>query len=327
MKNAFITGASGHLGSCLVRYLLKDNWTVKCLINNDTKSIVGLDVEKVYVSIFDEPNLVKAMIGCDVVFHLAAIVAQEKVDYKNMIKVNVDGTKSICNAALKSKINKLIYFSSIHAFKQFPYEAELDEKRKLVDTPSASLYDFTKAKAQREVYKAIEKGLDASILHPTGVIGPYDFKPSRMGQMILDIKNMRMPFAIKAGYNWVDVRDVCSAAIKCVKYGQKGQNYIISGSWQSFKALSIIIQEKINKKIYYAEIPFLFLYIILPFSKLWSLLTKKRELINLGSIYTLKNQCLKISYELAKNELNHKPRSIHSTISDTLSWFDSEYDI
>ena len=181
--------------------------------------------------------------------------------------------------------------------------------------------------AQKEVYKAIEKGLNASILHPTGVIGPYDYKPSRMGQMILDIKNKRMPFAIKAGYNWVDVRDVCSAAIKCVRHGKKGQNYIISGRWQSFKELSIIIQEKIDKKIYYGEIPFLFLYIILPFSKLWSLLTKKRELINLGSIYTLKNQCLKISYELAKNELNHKPRSIHSTISDTLSWFDSEYDI
>ena len=327
MKNAFITGASGHLGSCLVRYLLKDNWTVKCLVNNDTRSIDCLDVEKIYVSIFDEPNLAKAMMGCDVVFHLAAIVAQEKVDYKNMKKVNVEGTKSICNAALKSKMNKLIYFSSIHAFNQFPYQTVLDEKRKLVDTQSASSYDLTKAMAQKEVYKAVEKGLDASILHPTGVIGPYDYKPSRMGQMILDIKNKRMPLAIKAGYNWVDVRDVCSAAIKCVRHGKKGQNYIISGRWQSFKDLSIIIQEKIDKKIYYGEIPFLFLYIILPFSKLWSLLTKKRELINLGSIYTLKNQCLKISYELAKNELNHKPRSIHSTISDTLSWFDSEYDI
>ena len=81
MKNAFITGASGHIGSCLVRYLLKDNWTVKCLINNDTRSIDDLDVKKIYVSIFDEHSLSRAMIGCDVVFHLAAIVAQEKVDY------------------------------------------------------------------------------------------------------------------------------------------------------------------------------------------------------------------------------------------------------
>ena len=327
MKNAFITGASGHLGSCLVRYLLKNNWKVKCLINKDTRSLEGSNVKRVYVSLYDESALARAMIGCDVVFHLAAIVAQEKVDYKNMIKVNVGGTKSICNAALKSKINKLVYFSSIHAFNQFPYKIVLDEKRKLVETRSASPYDFTKAMAQKEVYKAVEKGLDASILHPTGVIGPYDFKPSRMGQMILDIKNKRMPLAIKAGYNWVDVRDVCSAAVKCVKHGKKGQNYIISGSWQSFRDLSIIIQEKINKKIYYGEVPFLFLYIVLPFSKLWSLLTKKRELINLGSIYTLRNQCSKISYDLAKNELNHRPRSIHSTITDTLSWFDSYYDI
>ena len=82
MKNAFITGASGHLGSCLVRYLLNDNWNVKCLINNDTRSIDGLDVEKIYVSIFDEHSLARAMIGCDVVFHLAAIVAQEKLIIK-----------------------------------------------------------------------------------------------------------------------------------------------------------------------------------------------------------------------------------------------------
>ena len=107
--------------------------------------------------------------------------------------------------------------------------------------------------------------------------------------------------------------------------GEEGQfEYLID---IGKKKGSLEPQEKIDKKIYYGEIPFLFLYIILPFSKLWSLLTKKRELINLGSIYTLKNQCLKISYELAKKELNHKPRSIHSTISDTLSWFDSEHDI
>ena len=63
-----------------------------------------------------------------------------------MIKVNVDGTKSICNAALKSKVNKLVYFSSIHAFNQFPYQTVLDEKRKLVDTQSASPYDLTKGR-------------------------------------------------------------------------------------------------------------------------------------------------------------------------------------
>ena len=84
MKNAFITGASGHLGSCLVRYLLKDNWTVKCLVNNDTRSIDCLDVEKIYVSIFDEPNLAKAMMGCDVVFHLAAIVKRLQISFQTL---------------------------------------------------------------------------------------------------------------------------------------------------------------------------------------------------------------------------------------------------
>ena len=112
----------------------------------------------------------------------------------------------------------------------------------------------------------------------------------------------------------------------------KGKKIIIKGcssvTVPTWAYLILVAQlAQVAEKIYYGEIPFLFLYIILPFSKLWSLLTKKRELINLGSIYTLKNQCLKISYELAKNELNHKPRSIHSTISDTISWFDSEYDI
>ena len=320
MKTAFITGASGHIGANLIRALLKKGWQIKCLVNKDERALKGLNIEKIKTSLFNEEGLAKIMTTCDVVFHAAAVIAVEKVDIDYMKKVNIDGTRIICNAALKSKIKKLIYFSSIHAFQQYPFDQMLDEDRPLVKTPSTPPYDYTKSLAQQEVIKAIEKGLNANILHPTGVIGPYDFKPSRMGQMLVNIINGKMPLLINAGFNWVDVRDVCIAAIDCIEKGIPGKNYILSGQWTSFKTLSSIIENELGRKINYGELPFYFLYLALPFSRLWSLITKKRELINLGSIITLKDQCRSISQKLSKKDLSYDPRPIETTIRDTIQW-------
>ena len=122
MNTAFITGASGHIGANLIRTLLKKGWEIKCLVKKDERALKGLNIEKIKISLFNEEGLTKIMATCDVVFHAAAVIAVEKVDIDYMKKVNIDGTRIVCNAALKSKIKKLIYFSSIHAFQQYPLD-------------------------------------------------------------------------------------------------------------------------------------------------------------------------------------------------------------
>ena len=113
MKTAFVTGASGHLGANLIRRLIKSGWNVRCLIHRDTEALLGLDIEQVHGDLSSISILSKHMKGCEVVFHLAAYVGIENVNKKLMEKINIVGTKNMCEAALNSNIKRFIHFSTI----------------------------------------------------------------------------------------------------------------------------------------------------------------------------------------------------------------------
>ena len=260
---------------------------MRCLIHHDVRALEGLSVERVEGNLSDKNRLIKQMAGCDAVFHTAAYVAVENVNFAKMKAINIDGTATICQAALDAHIPKFIHFSSIHAFQQRPTNQPLLEERPLVSEGQSAPYDQTKAAAQRVVYDACDRGLNASILHPTGIIGPYDFKPSRMGQVLKDIMNKKMPLTINAGFNWVDVRDICESAIKCVDQGRSGQHYILPGEWATFRQISDIISEHIDSRTALGTLPFWVAYTALPFAYAFSKLTGKRPSFSRGSFHAL----------------------------------------
>ncbi len=318
-KLAFVTGGSGHVGANLIRLLIKEGWKVRCLIHKDTRAFDKLDINLVHGNILDESFLKSQMQDCYAVFHAAAIINIENINKKEMNKINVLGTRAMCNAALSSKVKRFVYFSSIHAFQQEPVDSPLKEDRLLVKGSKVSHYDLTKAKAELEVKKAYEMGLYTITLNPTGILGPYDFKPSRMGQLITNIANQKMPFTINAGFNWVDVRDVCFAAIEALDKAKSGNNYILSGTWVSFPEIAQIISYHLNKKTQLATLPFLFAYLFLPFSYLYSKIFFKRPLFSIGSLRALAIQG-KPSYKKAKKCFGFKPRPFEKTVKDTLNW-------
>ena len=326
MKTAFVTGASGHLGANLVRRLIKSGWNVRCLIHRDTEALLGLDIEQVHGDLSSISILSKHMKGCEVVFHLAAYVGIENVNKKLMEKINIVGTKNMCEAALNSNIKRFIHFSTIHAFNQKPIDETLNEDRPLVNGPGSPMYDQTKAIAQTIVYDACKKGLNASILHPTGVLGPFDYKPSRMGKVLMDIVNRKMLLQIDAGFNWVDARDVADTAIQCVKSGKKGKNYIVSGRWASFKEISDIVSMLINKRTSLMILPFWIAYLATPFAYISSKISGNRPSFSLGSLHALSVQCKVISNDLAKNTLRHNVRPLENTIADTIDWIQKYVD-
>ncbi len=320
MRTAFVTGGSGHVGGNLVRQLLKNDWTVRCLIYKDMRALEGLNIEKVRGDLLDEGFLCDNLSGCDAVFHAAAQIAIENVDVDFMHKINVEGTRSITRAALKAGVNRFIHFSSIHAYEQKPIDTELNESRPLVSRSSAAPYDTSKAEAERIVLKAFNQGLNTVIINPTGILGPHDYKPSRMGKVISDISKKKMRFTINAGFDWVDVRDVCKAAIKSVDQGTPGESYIISGKWTSFRDLSQIIGGKIKKITHWIALPFWTAYMFLPFAFVLSKLTGRRPTYSSGSLHALAVQPKMVSHKKAQKELNHQPRSIDSTIEDIINW-------
>ena len=157
-------------------------------------------------------------------------------------ETNVTGTKNIIKAANYSGVRKFIHFSSIHAFQIGPTDQMLDESRSLVET-NRTIYEFTKAEGEREVKKAVKEGLNAVILNPTAVIGPFDYRDSLLGQALLKIYQNKLPFLVSGGYNWVDVRDVVSASIHAIESGRKGENYILSGEYCTLHELSEMISK------------------------------------------------------------------------------------
>mgnify|MGYP001468516673 FL=1 len=317
---AFVTGGSGHVGGNLVRELLSRGYEVDCLVRSDTRALDNLDVNLVKGDMLNPKDIAPLMTDSDVVFHSAAFVAVEKIQEDLMHKINVEGSRSIAIAAVESGVKKMVHFSSVHAFEQQPTSEPLVEARPLVTDPKALPYDRTKAEAQKVVLGYRDQGLEVNVIHPTGIIGPYDFKPSRMGKVLRDITNGNMPFAINNGFNWVDVRDVSKSAVNCVDKGVDGQNYILPGHWASIPHLSTMIKKITGNRTHLVSVPFWMAYLALPFTSISSRISGKRPSFSRGSLQALAIQCRKIPGTLANEHLEHQPRPLEDTIDDTVSW-------
>lgn len=317
---AFVTGGSGHVGGNLVRELLSRGYEVDCLVRSDTRALDNLDVNLVKGDMLNPKEMAYLMVDSDIVFHSAAFVAVEKIKEDLMHKINVEGSRSIATAAVDSGVKKMVYFSSVHAFEQQPTSEPLTEERPLVTDRRALPYDRTKAEAQKVVLDFRDQGLEVNVIHPTGIIGPYDFKPSRMGKVLQDITNGNMPFTINNGFNWVDVRDIAKSAVNCVDKGVDGQNYILPGHWASIPHLSTMIKQITGNRTHLVSVPFWFAYLALPFASISSRISGKRPSFSKGSLQALAIQCRDIPGILANDHLGHLPRPLEQTIDDTVSW-------
>ena len=322
MGIALITGGSGHVGANLVRELSSRGYQVRCIdFDNDHRAFEGFNVELVKGNITDISTLDNAFKDVEVVFHTAAVISLDRKDKDLIRSVNVGGTENVCEMSLRHGVKKLIHFSSVDAFVREPLEDPLYENRSLVTDPNAVPYDLSKADAQRIVLEYCDKGLNASIIHPSGIFGPNDFKPSLFGQEFINIANGKRPYSINVGYDYVDVRDLCKTSVDCIDKGEIKQNYIVGGNYMDFVYMSEVMSEILNKKLIRSTLPFGFIYMSLPGSYISSLIKKTPRAITMDSIHTIKVQNKNIPSSLSKEKLNHNPRPVEETIQDTIEFF------
>ena len=322
MGIALITGGSGHVGANLVRELSSRGYEVRCIdFDNDHRAFEGFNVELVKGNITDISTLDNTFKDVEIVFHTAAVISLDRKDKDLIRSVNVGGTENVCEMSLRHGVKKLIHFSSVDAFVREPLEDPLYENRSLVTDPNAVPYDLSKADAQRIVLEYCDKGLNASIIHPSGIFGPNDFKPSLFGQEFINIANGKRPYSINVGYDYVDVRDLCKTSVDCIDKGEIKQNYIVGGNYMDFVYMSEVMSEVLNKKLIRSTLPFGFIYMSLPGSYMSSLIKKTPRAITMDSIHTIKVQNKNIPSSLSKEKLNHNPRPVEETIQDTIEFF------
>ena len=318
-----VTGGTGHLGNVLVRELLARGEKVRVLVlpGEGTQSLDGMDVEFVEGNILDSGCLHSAMNGVDVVFHLAALVSITEDKQGLLQAVNVEGTRNVIEAAKVANVKTLVYTSSIHALERPPLGVSITEALKFdVNNPAGS-YDRTKAQASVLVKQAACEGLDTRIICPTGVVGPYDFRRSEMGELILSFMNKQLNLMVDgAFFDFVDVRDVAIGQILARDLGKPGETYNLGGERIERKLLHSLVQTITGKKSPMITIPLPIAMIVAPLAELYYKITKTKPRITRYSLETVFSNS-EISSEKARNELGYKPRKLAESIADTVRWW------
>jgi dihydroflavonol-4-reductase len=317
-----VTGGAGHLGNVLVRELLARGERVRVLIlsGEDTTSLEGLDIERIEGNVLDIDSLARAMQDIDVVFHLASLVSITEDKTGMLEAVNVGGTQNVIDAAKQTHIKKLIYTSSIHALERPPQGVMISELCDFDADNPAGAYDRSKAQASLLVERAAEEGLDCRIVCPTGVVGPFDYRHSEMGELILSWMQKRINLLVKGSFDFVDVRDVAKGHILACDKGERGETYILGGEKIELTLLHKLVQKVIGKEIPPITFPLPIAKIIAPIAELYYKITKTPPRFTKYSIETVFSNS-DISSEKAKVELGYRPRTLAQSVADTVAWW------
>lgn len=321
-----ITGANGFLGNNLVRALENQpNVEVRALVSssNRAEALQGLNCQ-IYVGdvtkpstldpIFDVPRDAKVY-----VIHCAAIVYIKSKPNPAVYRVNVLGTKHIVEKTLELDA-KLVYVNSVHAIPELPRGETMTEVNHFDPTQVEGEYAKSKAEAARYVLEAVQKrGLDACIVHPSGIIGPYDFKTTHLTQLIIDAATGRLKAGVKGGYDFVDVRDVVSGILAACTKGKAGECFILSGHYISVAELFQMIAAATGQKPIKTFLPLWLAKLTAPLSEIYYSLKHQPPLYTKYSLYTLESNA-NFSHAKAEGELGYSSRPPQETINDTVKW-------
>ena len=282
--------------------------------------IKNLDVEQVEGDVLDPASLEPAMLGVKTVYHLAGIISIMPGRNSLVWKVNVDGTRNVLDAARRARVRRLVYTSSIHAIARAPHGVAMDESLGFDQNNPYGEYDRSKAAASLEVQNAASAGLDAVIVCPTGVIGPYDFRGSEMGEVIRSASEARTMFYVEGAYDFVDVRDVVDGLIAANENGRRGESYILSGNKISVRYLLETVREVTGKAFASIKMPFSLAEFAAKFTPSYYRWSKAKPRFTPYSLEVLQSNS-NISHAKAARELGYKSRPAIETITDTVRWF------
>ncbi|HHW94476.1 MAG TPA: NAD-dependent epimerase/dehydratase family protein [Mogibacterium sp.] len=331
MKRIYIvTGAAGFLGNNIIRKLTenKENEVRALILPGENISFLeGLNC-KFFTGNVTDPDSLNDLFEIDesntetmgiYVIHCAGIVYIKSKYNPAVYEVNVNGTKNIIEKVLE-KNARLVYVSSVHAINEKPAGETITEIKDFDADQVVGQYAKTKVEAAKYILEAVEKkGLDACIVHPSGMLGPNDFTNGHVTQLIADVANRRLRACVRGGYDFADVRDVADGIISACDKGRKGECYILSNRYIAVKELLDIVSEVINIKKIKTVLPMWLAKFTAPLSELYYAILKQPPLFTKYSLYTLTSNS-KFSKLKAERELGYTNRDIRETVTDTIKW-------
>jgi len=317
-----VTGAGGHVGATLVRTLLAQQRQVEVIDLDPGIALDGLDVKVHRGDIRDAAFLRGVFTPGATVFHLASVISTSGDKGGLVPSVNIDGARTLATVAREVGVKRLIHTSSIHAYDIDTHGAPITEETRLAIGHSRSPYNVSKAKGQLAVFEQVEKGLNAVVVNPCGVIGPYDYKASRMGKFFRAIARGPMGPVGPSGFNWVDVRDVVDGMLRAEEKGRAGQAYILAGHWRSNLEMGRIAAEIRGVPAPTKVMPLWSLKLMGALGPLLSAIGKRPPVTQEALDALLANPDMR--HDKATRELGYQPRPVEDTVRAIYAWLDAE---
>jgi len=236
---AFVTGATGFVGSHVARVLADQGADLRLLVrsSSDVRNIDGLKADRVTGDLRDAASIERAMSGCDVVFHVAADYRLWVPDSAQMYQTNVEGTRAVLDAARRNGVRRVVYTSSVATMGFTDDGLSADESSPVSVHKMIGHYKRSKYMAEEVAVAAGRSGLDVVIVNPSTPVGERDIKPTPTGRIILDFLKKKFPAYVDTGLNLVDVTDCARGHLLALEKGRTGERYILGGENLTLKQI------------------------------------------------------------------------------------------
>ncbi|MBT8494921.1 MAG: NAD-dependent epimerase/dehydratase family protein [Deltaproteobacteria bacterium] len=316
-----VTGAGGFIGSAVVRRLLERGRAVRAMLmpGEQPTNLSGLDVEIVFADVLDRPAVERAIKGCDVVYHLAALYKLWLPDPRRMYQVNLEGSRNVLAAARQLGVSKVVYTSSIAAigFR----EGELaDETTEFNQWAEGNDYIRSKWLSEREALAFAADGLPVVVVNPAFPFGPRDRAPTPTGQTIIEVLTGKLPGYPDGGINAVDVDDCAEGHVLAEERGRVGERYILGSHNVTHRELLTRVAEVAGVRAPRLRVP---RAVALAAARGFELVARVRRT---EPFYTVKavgfaSRQLWFDTSKAKGELGMPTTPLEETIEKSVRWF------
>jgi dihydroflavonol-4-reductase len=319
-----ITGASGFIGSAVLRQVLQCGHEVRVLLRPTSNlcHVRGLDVEIVTGDLRDRMSLKHALAGREALFHVAADYRLFVPRPEEMYRANVDGTRNIMLSAMEAGVIRIVYTSSVATLGLNPDGTPADEDTPVNFSHMIGHYKRSKFLAEAEVKRLVEvESLPAVIVNPSTPVGPRDAKCTPTGNMILRAASGRMPAYVETGLNLIHVDDVAQGHLLAFERGRIGERYILGGWNMTLREILLELSFVTGKPAPRVRLPH---NLVLPLAYVAETLARAmrtREPFLTVSGVRLAKKRMFFSSEKARRELDFKTRPVQEALIDAVAWF------
>jgi dihydroflavonol-4-reductase len=320
---ALVTGASGFVGSAVLRHLVSAGEAVRVLLRAgaDRRNIAGIDCEVVTGDLTDAQSLARAVRGCDVVFHVAADYRLWVADPSAMYRANVDGTRDLLRAAADAGAGRIVYTSSVAAIGHNADHAPADETTVATVDDMIGHYKRSKFLAEAEAMRlAADEDVPVVTVNPAAPFGPRDIKPTPTGRIIVEFARGRMPAYVDTGLNVVHVDDVAAGHLLAWRVGAVGERYILGGDNMTLRDILGVVARHLGRAAPRIRLPRLPLFPIALGAELASRMLGGEPAVTVEALRMARYR-MYYSSRKAADRLGYAPRPGSIALTDAADWF------